>query len=218
MAIVLLVLAALTACSTTRPVVTPSVSSTPSSSATPGALPTVRGAAGPLGVVQVNQTFYYDTIGLRVTVSEATTAKLSGETVRSGWGNTYSQVFAMRVAVDTTEAAARNLGLNFDSELGNSGFSVYSKDYSSDATCLTLTYQFDAAEQAHALEAIGGDVAFNFDATTDTGEGWVVCPIVVSDNADYMDGYTVHFRGASGHDSNGSLIGIGPQLLLVVEP
>jgi len=184
-------------------------------------IPTVRGGTGPLGLVHVNQTLYDPASGMRVTVSEATTGKLTGAAINPELANGFPQVFALRVALDTTESAARNIQVNFSTETGNSGFMLYSSDIKGDATCWTLTSRLiagNAGNPAKALAAIGGDVAFHFDTTTHYGEGWVACPIVKTDNGDYLDGYMVLFDGAYGRDANDKIVGIGPLILVAVQP
>lgn len=218
--IALVAIATLTACTAT-PIETPSPSTSVSDSPTPNPTPTVRGGTGPLGVVQVNQTLYDAASGVRVTISEATTAKLAGATVTPRLARGFPQVFALRVVVDTTESAARNIQVDFSSENGDTFFSLYSLDLRGDADCWTLASRLIAGEKGdptQALTAIGGDVAFEFNAATHYGEGWVACPIVKTDNNDYMDGYIVRFNGASGPGPDGKRVGIPQTFVVVVEP
>lgn len=207
----------------TPPAPQPPVSVTPTASATPAQpftptptpLPTASGASGPLGVVQVNQTFSGAT-GLVYTVQEVTTVWLDAEQFR--WvGAGSKRAVGVRLSVDDRAVKADGTKLDDWPPPGDMPpVFLTTLDGAHYAYCYHLNAG-GQADTAHNLSLLGGDVAYSFDEEAGLGEGWVVCDTSPADDDLFGGEYIVNIRSRAGNAFDGTPV-FDPVFQVVIVP
>jgi len=182
----------------------------PSITAAPLPIPTFTGASGPLGVVQVNQT-YTTPSGLSFTVQQANTTWLGATPSWAYWPNGLIRVVGLRVSVDERQAKA--VGTTFP-RLPAQLFPIVlsTLDNRHPADCFTIS-----SNESFVLDALGGDVAFVMDDTAGVGEGWIMCGTMGAQDQYFGGGYVINIIPPTGTTADGTKV-YAPQYQMAVTP